>query len=141
MNHTLNLSLIAETLDPVTTKLTMPTLGNSSFAETIVPTHTFSTAPELDVLFVPGGAGTRSPNLNSTIEFVRERYPGLKYLVTVCTGKPSSLTYQLKDKRPSLVAIADNQNRRRHSGSGRCSRWPKCNNQQASLGANHSPRA
>jgi len=91
-NYTLSLSLIAETLDPVTTQLKMPTPGNSTFGEKIVPTHTFATAPELDVLFVPGGAGTRSPNMTSTIEFVRERYPGLKYLVTVCTGKTSLFT-------------------------------------------------
>jgi transcriptional regulator GlxA family with amidase domain len=38
------------------------------------------------VLIIPGGLGTRSPYLNSTIDFVRETYPNLQYLITICTG-------------------------------------------------------
>ncbi len=54
----------------------------------MLPTHTFETAPPLDVLFVPGGLGTRAPSplLNSTIAFIKERYPTLQYFITVCTG-------------------------------------------------------
>lgn len=86
--YTINLTIIAETLDPVSTQTRNAAMNpyNSTFSESIVPTHTFETAPPLDVLLVPGGAGTRAPDINSTIEFVRTRYPTLKYLITVCTG-------------------------------------------------------
>jgi len=85
----LNLSIIAATLDPVSTKIPTQILPNttSTFAQSIVPTHTFSTAPPLDVLIVPGGLGTRVPTgLESTIAFIAHTYPKLRYLLTVCTG-------------------------------------------------------
>jgi transcriptional regulator GlxA family with amidase domain len=59
---------------------------NSTFGESIVPTHTFENAPPLDVLFIPGGVGTLATDLNSTVAFVAETYPSLQYLVSVCTG-------------------------------------------------------
>jgi len=37
-------------------------------------------------LIVPGGLGTRSPSLNSTIDYITTTYPKLRYLITVCTG-------------------------------------------------------
>ncbi|CZS99940.1 related to ThiJ/PfpI family protein [Rhynchosporium graminicola] len=60
-----------------------------SFSEgAYVPTYNFRNAPPIDVLLIPGGIGTRAPAplLNSTIDYVRELYPSLKYLFTVCTG-------------------------------------------------------
>lgn len=86
----MNLTLIAENLDPVASGYmswrTSPV--NSTFSESVVPSHTFATAPPLDVLVIPGGVGSRAPSpiLNSTIAFVKERYPSLKYLITICTG-------------------------------------------------------
>ena len=57
----MNLSIIAKTLDPVTTKLRNHNVAQSNFGQSIVPTHTFADPPaDLDVLFVPGGAGTRA---------------------------------------------------------------------------------
>jgi transcriptional regulator GlxA family with amidase domain len=51
------------------------------------PTHTLATAPDgLDVLVIPGGLGTRSPLINSTIDYIAATYPKVKYLITVCTG-------------------------------------------------------
>ncbi|KKA27443.1 hypothetical protein TD95_005222 [Thielaviopsis punctulata] len=87
----MNLSLIAETLDPVSTAPTQPQHNrfHSSFAERLVPTHTFSEPPPgLEVLFVPGGLGTRAPadQLEPVVSFIRTAYPSLKYLITVCTG-------------------------------------------------------
>jgi transcriptional regulator GlxA family with amidase domain len=79
------LSLIASTLDPVSTEVAQfPT----SIGQNVVPTHTFSTAPGLDVLLIPGGWGTRasSPAMDELISFIKDRYPSLKYLITVCTG-------------------------------------------------------
>lgn len=84
----MDLALISPTLDPVTTKPRSPSMNpkNSSFFQSIVPTHTLETAPPLDVLIIPGGLGTRAPDLNSTIDWIAKTYPTLKYLITVCTG-------------------------------------------------------
>lgn len=84
----MNLSLISATMDPVATAARSAGMNkfNSSFFETVLPTHTHGSAPPLDVLIVPGGMGTRAPDLNSTIDFINARYPQVKYLVSVCTG-------------------------------------------------------
>ncbi|KFY25147.1 hypothetical protein V493_04811 [Pseudogymnoascus sp. VKM F-4281 (FW-2241)] len=86
----LNLALIAPTLDPVSTASRHPAMNpfNSSFSESILPTHTFDTAPPLDVLLIPGGIGTRSPDpfFDDHLAFIRSRFPKLRYLITVCTG-------------------------------------------------------
>lgn len=86
--YKLDIHLIAETLDPVTTRPSSAGMiaQNSSTFVQILPTTTLTTAPDLDVLIVPGGIGSRSPYLNSTIDFIRDRYPKLKYLLSVCTG-------------------------------------------------------
>ena len=85
----LNLTIIAETLDPVpSVKASFWTNPeNATVWEYVVLTHTFETAP-VDVLIIPGGIGSRAPppTLNTTIDFVRKRYPTLQYLITVCTG-------------------------------------------------------
>ncbi|TFK34005.1 DJ-1/PfpI family protein [Crucibulum laeve] len=78
----LNLYIIAATLDPVSTR--PPDDENpkkSDFAQSIVPTHTFETAPPLDVLIVPGGRADQA-----VVDFIAKLYPSLKYLFTVCTG-------------------------------------------------------
>jgi transcriptional regulator GlxA family with amidase domain len=86
----MSLSLIADSLDPVASnRLSWASSRvNPSFGEQFLPTHTFDTAPPLDVLIVPGGIGTRAPSpiLNSTIAFVKDRFPTLQYFLTVCTG-------------------------------------------------------
>lgn len=85
--QTLNLSVISTSLDPVNTKPLSMNIS-SNFGESIVPTHTFDQPPEdLEVLFVPGGLGTRSDEVVApAVEFVKSVYPKLKYLVSVCTG-------------------------------------------------------
>lgn len=84
----MNLYLIAETLDPVTSEPASAAMNskNSSFWPIILPTHTFANAPELDVLLVPGGAGVRAPDVKNITDFIADRYPSLEYLITVCTG-------------------------------------------------------
>lgn len=87
--YRMNLYIIAETLDPVSTRpFTDPEGVGSDFSQQMVPTHTFETVPvTLDVLLVPGGLGTRRvPEINSTVEFVRQTFGSLRYLITVCTG-------------------------------------------------------
>ncbi|KAJ5231802.1 class I glutamine amidotransferase-like protein [Penicillium citrinum] len=78
-------SVLSSTLEPVSTRSPM---YPDSIGQSIVPTHTFANAPELDVLLVPGGQGSRgsSPSILETIAFIRDSYPKLKYLITVCTG-------------------------------------------------------
>jgi putative intracellular protease/amidase len=90
----MNLTPIAETLEPVSTKVTSSAVNplNAIFGESVVPTHIFETAPPLDVIIIPGGPGTRAPAPphppppDSAIAFVKDRYPSLQYLITVCTG-------------------------------------------------------
>ncbi|KAI9935122.1 hypothetical protein ASPWEDRAFT_175844 [Aspergillus wentii DTO 134E9] len=86
MNST-DISLINASLDPVNTRSTRAIAANAT-GQSIVPTHTFSTAPALDVLIVPGGLGMResTPAVEQAIDFVRDTYPTVKYLITVCTG-------------------------------------------------------
>jgi putative intracellular protease/amidase len=88
--HTLNLSIIAETLDPVSTSTNFQSLAgnNSSFGESVVPTHTFDNPPEnLEVLLVPGGFGLRDESkIPAMTNFLEKIYPQLKFLLTVCTG-------------------------------------------------------
>ncbi|KAF7554997.1 hypothetical protein G7Z17_g2493 [Cylindrodendrum hubeiense] len=82
----LELSVIAETLSPVSTKLGSP--GGSTIGQSVVPTHTFENSPaDIEVLIVPGGKGTRDIEGTQTIvDYLRKAYPALKYLFTVCTG-------------------------------------------------------
>ncbi|KAJ5287248.1 hypothetical protein N7478_002934 [Penicillium angulare] len=80
-----SLALLSATLEPVTTR--SPFCPGAT-GQSVVPTHTFTTPPPLDVLIVPGGQGTRvsSPLIEGTIAFIRDVYPQLKYLITVCNG-------------------------------------------------------
>ncbi|KZV63160.1 DJ-1/PfpI family protein, partial [Peniophora sp. CONT] len=90
LKQSISLSVIALTLDPISTK--PPTMAlplGSNFAESIVPTHTFADPPKgLDVLIVPGGYGIRaeSDSINGAVTFIKDVYPKLRHLFTVCTG-------------------------------------------------------
>lgn len=47
----------------------------SVFSQQMLPTHTFATAPPLDVLIVPGGIGTRSlPATQPIVAFIRRTF-------------------------------------------------------------------
>ncbi|KAF6753807.1 DJ-1/PfpI family protein [Ephemerocybe angulata] len=80
----LTLSIISRTLSLVST---VPLTMNTTFGASIAPTHTLSSPPStLEVLIVPGGVGTRAPDLEAEIEFIRTVFPSLRYLIAVCTG-------------------------------------------------------
>lgn len=53
----------------------------------ILPTGTLAAAPQLDVLFVPGGRGCvplmQDPEV---LRFLRKQAPGARYVTAVCTG-------------------------------------------------------
>lgn len=97
----ITLDLVAADNDPVSTfpkvwpeKMGMPPFRTS---QTLQPAHTFASAPQYDVLIVPGGMGVFDPApdkagqpnpavVDPIVELVQRQFPGLQYLVTVCTG-------------------------------------------------------
>ncbi|KAI8720462.1 hypothetical protein NCS52_00491500 [Fusarium sp. LHS14.1] len=82
----LNLHLIAETLDPVSTAPVAMNKFNSSFWPTIPPTKTFADDLDLDLLIIPGGPGARNPNLGAVTDYIAKMEPKVKILMTICTG-------------------------------------------------------
>ena len=52
----------------------------------VLPDHTFEDAPRLEVLLVPGGAGTRSEGRGVWVDWIRKVAPQLRWLSSVCTG-------------------------------------------------------
>ena len=54
---------------------------------TLTPTVTFADCPQLDVICVPGGAGTDDMvNDEEMLDFLRRQAKGAKYVTSVCTG-------------------------------------------------------
>jgi cyclohexyl-isocyanide hydratase len=54
---------------------------------TLTPTTTFADCPQLDVICVPGGAGTNEMvNDEDMLAFLRKQAAGAKYITSVCTG-------------------------------------------------------
>ncbi|KAL4811246.1 class I glutamine amidotransferase-like protein [Aspergillus unguis] len=83
---TLSLLTPGHDLSPVSTK---PHSYPNSISQSIVPTHTLSNAPDIDVLLVPGGDGTKwddTDEIKAVVGFIKNVYPKLQYLITVCTG-------------------------------------------------------
>lgn len=67
----------AKTLDPIAT--------DSGFA--IVPTHDFASAPQADILCVPGGHGVVDAlDDEATIAFIAAQAKGAAWVTSVCTG-------------------------------------------------------
>jgi cyclohexyl-isocyanide hydratase len=54
---------------------------------TLTPTTTFADCPQLDVICVPGGAGTDDMvNDKEMLQFLRRQAASAKYVTSVCTG-------------------------------------------------------
>lgn len=69
--------LIAQTLEPV----------RCAKAMRVLPDHTFADAPELDVVLVPGGIGTRREVANpELIDWLRKAGARARWVTSVCTG-------------------------------------------------------
>lgn len=69
--------LVAETADPV----------RATGGLRVVPDHTFETAPQADLLVVPGGWGTRQQLANPrAVEWVKRQAGGAGTVMSVCTG-------------------------------------------------------
>ena len=68
---------IAERLDPVRCRKGLR----------VLPDHTFADAPDLDVVLVPGGEGSRTERTNpKMLDFIRRVAPGCSWVTSVCTG-------------------------------------------------------
>jgi cyclohexyl-isocyanide hydratase len=69
--------IVAKTRDPVP----------SDCGLSLVPTRTFASSPDLDLICVPGGFGVaEAMGDRDTVEFVRSQASGAKYVTSVCTG-------------------------------------------------------
>lgn len=69
--------LIWKRLEPVT----------SDTALNVMPTKSFAGCPQLDVICVPGGAGTDDMVVDAEmLAFLRAQAPKAKYVTSVCTG-------------------------------------------------------
>jgi transcriptional regulator GlxA family with amidase domain len=53
----------------------------------VLPDHTFADAPDLDVIVVPGGVGTRAQSENAVLlEWLRKAGERCRWVTSVCTG-------------------------------------------------------
>jgi cyclohexyl-isocyanide hydratase len=69
--------LIWKRIEPVTSDSVM----------VLTPTTTFADCPQLDVICVPGGAGSDDLlNDEEVLDFLRQQAAGAKYVTSVCTG-------------------------------------------------------
>jgi len=62
-----------------------PIMTDSGFA--IVPTHDFASAPQADILCIPGGHGVADALGDAaTIDFIARQAAGAQWVTSVCTG-------------------------------------------------------
>ena len=56
-------------------------------ALSVVPTHSFADAPQMDLICVPGGFGVKAAIEDAdTVNFVKQQGAGARYITSVCTG-------------------------------------------------------
>lgn len=100
--YNMTLALLSHNLEPVSIDrnildgVSIGTGGDSAspyFTEYVLPSHTFDNAPEVDVIVVPGGGGTRNLTLTQPAVDYLTRLLGddgeagwPDYVLTVCTG-------------------------------------------------------
>ena len=121
-SYTLNLSIIAATLEPIGTQHLGQVKQGSKFEQLIVPTHTFDDAPkDLEVLIIPGGLGNRKEeNIKPVVKYLaslglttspQQHLRGdIKWILTVCTGSEIlARTGALDGKRATTNKRAFNQ--------------------------------
>ncbi|TLD30093.1 Siderophore iron transporter [Venturia nashicola] len=99
-DHKIELAVIAESLNPVSTNPDPNPFVSSSFGQEIVPTHTFANAPAVEVLLIPGGFGTRNANNTTPVEkYIQSVFSSLRYAITICTGSAILAQTGLLDNR------------------------------------------
>ncbi|MBO1765069.1 DJ-1/PfpI family protein, partial [Escherichia coli] len=94
-SHTISLYTLASSLSPVSTHNSSQEEQGSLISQSLVPTHTFDTAPDdIEVLLIPGGLGVRGPGseerMKPVVEYLKKLDMSgkgtLKWVLTVCTG-------------------------------------------------------
>ena len=117
--------LIWKCIEPVTSDSVMM----------LTPTTTFADCPQLDVICVPGGAGTDDMvNDEEVLAFLRQQADGAKYITSVCTGSlvlgaagllkgyRAATHWSARDHLAALGAIVSNErvcvDRNRITGGG-----------------------
>ncbi|KAJ4341453.1 hypothetical protein N0V87_001844 [Didymella glomerata] len=126
-SHTLNLSILAATRDPVGTHHSAQDQQGSYFNQLIVPTHTFDDAPkDLEVLIIPGGLGNRNDeNMKPVVEFLaslglslspqKDLRGDIRWILTVCTGSEIlARTGALNGRKATTNKRAFNQVKEKH---------------------------
>ena len=121
-SHTLNLSIIAATLEPVGTQHLVQVQQGSKFEQRIMPTHTFDDAPkDLEVLIIPGGLGNRNDeNVKPVVNYLtslglstssQQHLRGdIKWILTICTGSEIlARTGALDEKRATTNTQSDGE--------------------------------
>jgi len=79
------LSRLPDSVTHIVAKSTEPVPSDCGLG--LVPTHTFETCPQLDLLCVPGGAGVANAMVDAeTIAFIRSQGQRARYVTSVCTG-------------------------------------------------------
>ncbi|MCI0414605.1 DJ-1/PfpI family protein [bacterium] len=71
-----NVFTIAETKQPITTSMNM----------TVTPKYDFASAPQVDILVVPGGSIDSPINSAKTIQWIKETSAKAQYVLSVCNG-------------------------------------------------------
>jgi putative intracellular protease/amidase len=87
--YNMTLSVIAPTTGPISAAIDRPRFTRPIIDPKIDATHTFETAPDLNILLVPGGVGLEVlDETNNTVieDFIAARYDSLDYLLSVCIG-------------------------------------------------------
>jgi transcriptional regulator GlxA family with amidase domain len=80
------LGVLTDHFDLVTLAQTAEPVASAQGPRSVID-RSFAHAGEIDVLLVPGGMGTRSEIENpAMLEFLREIYPSLEVLGSICTG-------------------------------------------------------
>ncbi|KAI4149146.1 MAG: hypothetical protein LQ340_004776 [Diploschistes diacapsis] len=107
-SYKMELAIIAETLDPVSTQVKdspRSVAGSTNFGQSLVPTHTFSTAPDLDMLIIPGGWGTTYSDgrVQPLVDYVARTFPSLRWLFTICTGATFAAAAGVLDGRAATT--------------------------------------
>jgi len=67
---------VAENLDPHT----------MVFGQKVVADYTFENCPKSDVLLVPGGGVSKVASDDRVIQWIRTKFAGVRYVMSVCTG-------------------------------------------------------
>jgi putative intracellular protease/amidase len=112
LQHTLHLSILAASMDPIPTQNWAQTERGSNFSPSLMPTHTFANAPsDLDMVLLPGGLGARGPqgeqNTGPVVEFLKtldlSGNGSIKWFLTVCTGSEILARTGLLDGREATT--------------------------------------